>query len=283
MRRKTRNRRRMKKLTIKRRRCLTKIYGGMTNEELMDMIRKEVNVLFPEIDPKNILIHDLFIEIKKVPITFTHCKESTTHLFSPTVHLDFKEKTMKIALLAPCSPLSGVEMLRRFISLAKRLQFTSIFLSDESEIYLHPSMYGRMECMLPLPYFRILLKGESWYQSFGFTSKENASDREYNERIRSMPFRDFVEEIVNREKSNDDLLTHLLKTFSNLNADMRVSDAMQSIVTAVNQLGAETCDRPEFALLKRLVDGCALVDEDGQPLIRYAYKNRVLQLTTHNI
>ena len=61
----------MKKLTTRRRRHLTKIYGGMTNEELMDMIRKEVNALFPEIDPQDILIHNLFIEIKKVPITFT--------------------------------------------------------------------------------------------------------------------------------------------------------------------------------------------------------------------
>jgi len=269
----------MKKLTTRRRRHLTKIYGGMTNEELMDMIRKEVNALFPEIDPQDILIHNLFIEIKKVPITFTRCKESKTHFFSPSVHLDFKEKTMEIALLAPCSPLSGVEMLRRFISLAKRLQLTSIFLSDESEIYLHPSMHGRTECMLPLPYFRILLKGESWYQSFGFTSKENAADREYNEHIRNMPLRDFVKEILNREKRNDDLLTHLLETFSNLNADMRVSDAIQYIVTVVNQLGADACDRPEFALLKRLIDGCALVDNHGQPLLRYAYKNRVLQLS----
>lgn len=248
----------------------------MTKEE----IHAEMITGFPEIDPTQIRIYDVFADGAKV--TITSCKESKTHYFSPTFIMDFKDKRMWISLLAPCSPISGAEMLRRLIHLAKRLGLRTVALSDESEIYLHPSAHGRYECMIPLPTFRILLKGESWYQSYGFMSEKNVEDREHNERIRAMPLRELIQAIVENEKTEaydqGRFLAEVLETFPKITAEMPVSEAMEHIVSVVNRLGEEMCDRPEFQLLKRIIDGCALPGPDGTPLIRYDYKRRVLHL-----
>ena len=250
--------------------------GGMTEEAF----RAELVSLFPEIDTRRIRIYDIVMD--RATVTLTYCKESKTHYFSPTFIVNFKDKSMWVSLLAPCSPISGAEMLRRLIALATRLQLHTISLSDESDIYLHPSMHGRYECMLPLPYFRILMKGESWYQSYGFTSEKNAEDREHNERVRAMPLRDFVQAIVENEKSmahdGGRFIGALLEAFPELTADTPVSDAIQHMVKTVNQLGAEMCDHPAFQLLKRLVEGSALPGADGRPLIHYDYKHRTLHL-----
>ena len=250
--------------------------GGMTEEAF----RAELVSLFPEIDTHHIQMYNGFTD--RTRVTFADCKESKTHYFSPSFTVNFKDKSMWVSLLAPCSPISGAEMLRRLIALARHLQLHTVSLSDESDIYLHPSMHGRYECMLPLPYFRILLKGESWYQSYGFTSEKNAEDREHNERIRAMPLRDFVHAIVENEKKEaedeEGLIGALLETFPELTADTPVSDAIQHIVKVVNHLGEEMCNHPSFRLLKRLVEGSALPGTDGTSLIHYDYKNRTLHL-----
>ena len=190
---------------------------------------------------------------------------------------------MIIKILSPCSPVSGREILTRLITLGKRLKLETIHLDDESALYVHPSIYGRKECILSLAYVRILLKGESWYQSFGFVSKQNADDREQNERVRTMPFRDFVKEVVEREKgsSNDaeSFLSSLLKTFPEVNADMSVSDAIQKIFATINGIGETVCESHEFGLLKRLIDGCERKGDDGRSLLHYTYEDRVLHLS----
>lgn len=257
--------------------------GGMTKEEIVTRVGKEMMMLFPEIDPSHIhyrvIRHNTAVEI-----SIEQCKEMRAHYreYYPEVLVDFNRNAMKIELMTSCSPIPGREMLSRLITLARNLGLSYVVLDDASELYVHPSIYGREACMLSLAYVRILMKGESWYQSLGFVTPQNAEDREHNERIRAMPLRDFVIEIVEREKGistdAESFLTSLVEVFPELDADMRVSDAIPKIMTAVHAIHENVCESREFQLLKRIVAGCKWKGRDGKPLLRYTYENRVLSL-----
>jgi hypothetical protein len=259
--------------------------GGMTKEEILALLQKEMAILFPEIDPSHMKIRTIRRDTA-ADIRLTHCKETTAHYrnYFPVVRIDFSDNMMKVQLLTSCSPMTGREILSRFITLAKHLRLSYVTLHDASELYVHPSAYGRESCMLSLAYVRILLKGESWYQSLGFVSGQNAADHAHNERIRAMPLRDFVKEIVDREKtgSAEELLASLLETFPELHEDMPVSDAIQKMLATVNEIGETVCDSRAFALLKRLIDGCKRKGEDGMPLLHYQNENRTLRLNAPN-
>lgn len=266
----------------RRRRC-SRVRGGMTDEEVTALVGKEMATLFPEIDSSDIR-YRVLRHNTAVFIVIDNCRESQLHYgeYYPGITIDFKKHIMKIEVLTGCSPISGREMLSRLITLARNLGLSYVVLDDASELYVHPSMYGREKCMLSLAYVRILLKGESWYQSLGFVTPQNVEDREHNERIRAMPLRDFVIEIVEREKGThvdaESFLASLVEVFPELDADMRVSDAIQKIMTAVNAIHENVCESREFQLLKRLVVGCKWRGKDGKPLLRYTYKDRVLSL-----
>jgi hypothetical protein len=261
----------------------------MTKEEVELMTKKEVELLlkellmkemisfFPEIDPSNISIR-VIRHNTAADIQIVNCKETLVHYggYFPAVEIDFESKMMSIDLLIGCHPITGREMLSRLISLAKKLNFSHVILEDQSELYVHPSVYGRKECFLSLAPLRILQKGESWYQSLGFMSEQDAEDRVHNERIRAMSLREFAEAVAKRDKrsSGEALLASLLEAFPNLDGDMRVSDSIQKMLTALNEIGETVCEHRAFYLLSRLIDGSMLI-----PLIHYQSKNRVLDLS----
>jgi hypothetical protein len=281
---KQRRSRHIKRKSIKRKSKVGKIkkiyrFGGdddvLANKtKIVALLRQEMTSVFPEIDPSYIEIRP----VRQATAAFIHilnCRETLVHHggYWPSIDIDFSQNMMKINLLIGCSPITGREMLARFISLARRLGLSYIMLTDDSELYVHPSVFGRRECVLDLARLRILQKGESWYESLGFVSDRNEVNRVYNESIRAMPLREFVDAVASRDKksSGEALLASLLDAFPSLDGDMRVSDAIQMMLTAVNEIGTTVCEENAFVLLKRLIDGC-------KPLLRYEYANLVLDL-----
>jgi hypothetical protein len=291
--------RRTKRNHLSKRTRRTKRTRGGMNNNASDSIRNHLRTFFPEFNVSRFVIKESDDDYK---INLTKCEEQAQHSqrYSPRISI-FKDGRMHIERLTSCKPLSGPEMIGRYISLAHELGLHSITLDDESEVYFPRSRYGDERCAVYLPILRILLKGQSWYESLGFISQTSEEEKAQNEKVRQMPFGEFVQLLIVREHQKEkerivqryalnnnnaqrnremakvgakkSVLEGLHDTFPEISAPTPVYQAIQHMVNHVNA-SDNACESEPFRMLQHVINMC-IVTKD--PLIHY--RTRKLTMT----
>lgn len=294
-----RTRRVHKKRKTRRVQKTRRIKGGV-DDEASDHIRLILQDLFPELDVKRFAITETDEYYR---VNLIRCEEQARHSqrYSPRISI-YKDGRMHIERLTSCQPVSGPEMIRRYILLARQLGLQSITLDDESEVYFPRSRYGEERCAIYLPILRILQKGQSWYESLGFVSSTTEAERAQNEAIRQMPFGSFVERLVQKERQEErerilrryelnnnttqqnkalsnleakpSALEGLRETFPEIGEDTPVYLALQQMVDRVNST-ENACESREFLMLRKVIETCIATKK---PLITYRTKKLKLTL-----
>ena len=267
-----------------------------------DHIRELLGIVFPEFHLSRFVIKETEEEYQ---INLTKCDEQKLHSqrYSPRISI-YKDGRMHIERLTSCTPLTGAEMIHKYIRLARELGLQFITLDDESEIYFPRSSYGKERCAVYLPILRILQKGKSWYESLGFDSPTSDAERAENERVRHMPFGMFIQrlmekeihaererilrrhelnnnnalrnrEIANAEKKKS-MLEGLQETFPEIGADTPVYEAIQKMIDHVNK-EKNPCESTSFRMLQHVINTCIVSKE---PLIQYRKKKLTMKLNS---
>ena len=239
-------------------------------------------------------------EIKRtkefIQIQLIGCAEQQKHPKGYSPRIEIINDHMYIARLSSCAPLTGAELIHRFIELARRLEIHTIHVDDGSEIYFPRTRYGDSHCKIDLAILRILQKGQSWYESFGFVPHLTAKDREHNEHVRHMPFRDFIAWV--KQVEQQEALDRVERRFQyhqntaqrnremkeayghssileGLSEDAPVYYAIQKMVDRVNAEGEAACESDTFKMLQKIIEICTLTDD---PIIRYKIDDLTLML-----
>lgn len=284
---------------VRRTRRTRRTRGGM-EDNASDSIRDHLRTLFPEFDVKRFIIKESDDDYK---INLTKCEEQAQHSqrYSPRIVV-YKDGRMHIDRLTSCKPLSGPEMIGRYIRLARQLGLRSITLDDESEVYFPRSRYGDERCAVYLPILRILQKGKSWYESLGFVASTSEAERAQNEAVRQMPFGSFVERLVQKERQEErerivrryelnnntaqrnkalsnieakpSGLEGLRQIFAEIDEDTPVYQAVQQMVDRVHTT-ENACESAPFRLLQKVIDTCIATKE---PLIHYQTRKLTMTL-----
>lgn len=284
--------------------------GGKT-----DFLREKMRALFPEFDASRFTVVPSYGVYQ---IQITQCEQQAKHSqqyrprFSISYDSDknesepaedfFRGEKLYIGRLTSCDGVSGAEIIRRLIQLARQLGLVSLHLDDASEVYFPKERYGEEACAVHLPILRILLKGQSWYESLGFVSSTTEEDRASNEAVRQMPFGAFLETIKEKERQdereriqrryqlnqnksqrNRDManlqkkksdLEMVRETFPEIAENTPVTVAIQQMVEHVNST-ENACESMPFRLFKKVIGACTRSEE---PLIRYAMDNLTMTL-----
>lgn len=266
----------------------------------MEDLHKMIYELFPEFDASRISITE---SDDSYQVRIMKCEEQARHSqkYSPRITI-FKNGRMYIGRLTSCKPVSGAEIVRRYIQLAQRLGLQSIYLDDVSEIYFPRSRYGDDRCAIDLAILRILQKGQSWYESLGFVSSISKEDREENERVRHMSIGELIQRLIEKEKEdaknrimkryelnnntskrNKELsnakerkskLEDTFSVFSELDSSTPVHQAIQHMIDRINSTD-NACESDSFRILQQLIKACILTK---QPVIHYEPDNLRLTL-----
>ena len=278
----------------------TKRIRGGVDDNASDIIREQLHVLFPEFNPSRFIIKETDDNYQ---INLTKCEEQPRHSqkYSPRISIS-KDGRMYIERLTSCAPVSGAEIIHRYIRLARKLELHSISLDDESEIYFPRSRYGEERCAVNLSILRILQKGESWYESLGFVSFTSDANHAQNEQVRHMPFGAFVEKLVEKElegkmdrirrkcqlnnntsQQNRDIanakkkkseVDGVMDIFPEIHVNTPVKEAIQMMVDRVNQT-ENACESVPFRILQKVIEICTATKE---PLIHYHSRKLTMTL-----
>ena len=299
--------------------------GGMDN--IGDSINDHLRSLFPEFDaPLPFKITKKFEEensetIKSYRIELNVCKEKEKHdeHYKPLITITVKDRRMHIDRLTSCTTVSrpgcivsesnttckpvsilGKEIIKRYIDLAKLLKLHSITLDDKSYIYFPRSSYGKGECAIRLDIFTILKTGQSWYEKeFKFISSTSEAERVQNNEVRNMPFGEFVQRLIEKERqgaekwivnrpylNNNNIqkkranvtkseLRKLMVVFPEIKETTPVHEAVEQMVSSIISTGENACKSVQFRILKKVIDTCTVTND---PLIHYNENNLMLTL-----
>ena len=123
---------------------------------------------------------------------------------------------MYIIKLDKCGGLTGTQILRCIINIAKILNLDKIDLIDTSIIN------KGTKCEYSLAHYSILLNGISWYNSHNFFSTHHDANVEYNDNIRNQPLEDFY----NQNKEQYYAVVEIIKTNGYNSSKLTVRDAV---------------------------------------------------------
>lgn len=306
--------------STRRRAHRRKVSRGRTYRRRMrggkvDFLLEKMRTLFPEFDASRFTIHPSYGVYQ---LQITQCKEQAKHPYqylprfsitydsekdeSESAENFFQGEKMYIGRLTSCDGVSGPEIIRRLAQLARQLGLVSIHLDDASKIYFPKERYGDDHCEVDLPILRILLKGQSWYESLGFVSATSEEDRANNERVRQMPFGRFLALLMEKErqvekeriqrryainrnqaqrnrslatlKEKRSVLEGVREAFPEMGEDVPVAAAIQKMVEQVNAT-ENACESEPFRLFKQVIHLCSASEE---PIIRYTMDNLTMTL-----
>jgi hypothetical protein len=284
--------------------------GGNSN-----FLQEQMRELFPELHPSRITITPSY---NAYQVQINQCKEQAKHSqkykprFSITYDSDknadqpaegfFRGEKMYIRRLTSCDGISGAEIIHRLVKLARQLGLVSIHLDDASEIYFPKERYGDDQCAVDFAILRILQRGQSWYESLGFVSATSKEDHAENERVRQMPFGQFLALLMEKERQvekerilrNYELngnqalrnskmakadekksrLEDVVGVFPEIDPTTPVYQAIQQMVDHVNET-KDVCESEPFRLFKKVIHTCTVSKE---PLIHYTIDNLTLMV-----
>ena len=99
---------------------------------------------------------------------------------------------LRIQHLASCPDETATETLRDIIHIAHQTEMNLITLTDASTIYFLNDVHEDENCGISLKTFYILMKGYSWYNSFGFHSTDYENELLHNSQFPPMKLVDFL-------------------------------------------------------------------------------------------
>jgi hypothetical protein len=152
---------------------------------------------------------------------------------SPLIQIDIKNKTQKcitffvidkvlyLGELNQCNDKSGTVNLNKIKEYGKYLK--SINIIDKIEFYDSSTIYGKK---ISLSLLSILSTGMSWYNRFGFISKNFKQEEENNAKFLIMTFKDFLNECIPKILENklkyyqEELNNEILELQQNLNKSL---------------------------------------------------------------
>jgi hypothetical protein len=216
----------------------------------------------------------------------TYSINDSSRKFCTTIYIYFKrpKKYIHISLLTKCS-FTGSEILTKIKQFARKNNFNYISLSDESYLEFEclqeeqiPVLYknnietSKKHFKINLAFLNLLKTGYSWYNKFGYFSKNTKKEIEHNKQILNMPMFDFIElvksKILNTQFQKDDYKIDTFKdVYSSFDLNLPVSVFFQKID---NNLRGETnfC-QSKYVFLADFLDIVAeitkgsIVDKDG--------------------
>ena len=303
--------------------------GGMDN--IGDSISDHLRSLFPEFDASSPFKITKIYEsktdeseeeesktVKSYTIELNVCEEKALHGEKYRPRINIKDRHMHIDRLTSCKTvsqpgcivsdsnpkcksifISGPEIVDRYIRLAKLLNLHSITLDDKSYIYFPRSSYGKEECAIRLDIFKILKTGQSWYEKFGFISSISETERVQNKKVSNMPFGEFVQRLIEKERqeveewiikrpylNNNNIhkkratvakseLNELMVIFPEIKETTPVHEAIEKMVTSINSTGENACKSVQLRILKKVIDTCTVTSD---PIIHYNDKNLTMTL-----
>jgi hypothetical protein len=125
-----------------------------------------------------------------------------------------KESLLYINFLSKCG-INGTESLRRIEEAVKNIPYiTDIGLQDGSEIYFCDYRFN-------LAFLKILTKGQSWYNSLGYISKDYEMEKSHNKQIIELSCVDFIEELFKKkveifmEKNSKEKMSEIIEKLKN--------------------------------------------------------------------
>ena len=160
-----------------------------------------------------------------------------------------------IELLERCG-INGSQTIRKIEQLAVKLENISyISLEDDSTLKVYPEF----DIWINLYIYKILTKGQSWYNSLGYYSDNYTEEKEDNAKFKTMTIKEFQEELntsdINNKKYNKHL-NDLLTIFSfEPDESMTVPDFYNKIMEIIGS------DEPDKKRAKWLEDDLNFVLE----------------------
>jgi len=140
--------------------------------------------------------------------------------------------------------VTGTEVLKKVEELAKLIpSVKDIFLMDASKM-------SKCGIDIDLAKIKILTKGESWYNSLGYTSATGDTDKEksLNEKIINMPYNDFIDNLI-KEPS---IKQRGIELFPDVDVNTSVKLYFNSIWKIINN---SNCDNVNMVMwLKDIID-----------------------------
>ena len=128
--------------------------------------------------------------------------------------IQFWEDHIYIELVEGCG-IKGGESLKIMEQIALRLDnINYIGLRDDSFFDIYPNVVPKTYIMVDLGVFKILTKGESWYNSLGYFSDNYKTELVHNEGIAKMKLLDFQEN-VKRLNIEELMKTHTVENYDN--------------------------------------------------------------------
>lgn len=109
-----------------------------------------------------------------------NCVDMTIYIDANDMHINHIDK---------CKFYNGTQIIHNIIDFAKEMQIKKISLQDKSSITIN-------RCEFPLSYYYILINGMSWYNRFGFVSKNFEEEQIVNSRIPNMTLNEFKMELL---------------------------------------------------------------------------------------
>ena len=134
------------------------------------------------------------------------------------------DKVLYLGELNQCNDKSGTVNLNKIKEYGKYLK--SINIIDKIELYDSSTIYGKK---ISLSLLSILSTGMSWYNHFGFISKNFKQEEENNAKFLIMTFEDFLNECIPKILENkfkyyqEELNNEILELQQNLNKSLYVS------------------------------------------------------------
>jgi hypothetical protein len=149
--------------------------GGTNDEE----IRALVHHYFPEFS------EGIRVDKGHVFLTCPAASHANADPDPNFTHFHITDDYMMLHYLKRCPTIQGTDILQRIIAIGRALSLHTIELDDASLV----------GCDFPLYTLSILQRGETWYHRMGFRSPTSAEDKQEQDRLRHLPFDDFVHEM----------------------------------------------------------------------------------------
>ena len=147
-----------------------------------------------------------------------------------TLSFNTKKKILKIDELNKCV-INGRKSLTNAIKMAHRLKYKEIHLTDASLIQYHDTK-TKENCSFSLKLYNILLKGQSWYNKYGFYSDTHEIEQIEIEKIRNDYFHMIIYQLCN---FNDSYYNYIINNFINY-FDINIHKLTKNVFKDINKI-----------------------------------------------
>ena len=147
-----------------------------------------------------------------------------------TLSFNTKKKILSIDELNKCV-INGRKSLTTAIKMAHRLKYKEIHLTDASLIRYHNTK-TKENCSFSLKLYNILLKGQSWYNKYGFYSDTHDIEQIEIQKIRNDYFHMVIYRLCNM---NNEYYNYIINNFI-YNFDINIYKLTKNVFKDINKI-----------------------------------------------